>query len=71
MREFLSMATAGSGTASITGAVSGQTTIAAISLVFMILFGLWGAWLKWRDSRAIRKALESGDLVKAIEIRNK
>lgn len=71
MRDFINAATTGSGGVTFGGAISGQIMISAIGLVFMIAFGAWGAWLKWRDSKAIREALDSGDLRRAIEVRNK
>nr|DAE93290.1 MAG TPA: hypothetical protein [Caudoviricetes sp.] len=44
----------------------------------MVAFGLWGAYLRWRDSkvlqedsRALREALENGDLTMAFDIRSK
>ena len=78
MREFFNAATTGSGGAPITGAATGQITIAVISLCFMVGFGLWGAYLRWKDSKAlhadskaIRGALNRGDFQKALEIRGK
>lgn len=71
MKDFLNVATSGTGGASITGAVTGQTTIAIASFVLMAAFGMWGAYLRWRDSKALREALECGDIKKAIEIRGK
>lgn len=71
MKDFLNAVTSGTGGASITGAVTGQTTIAIVSLVLMAAFGMWGAYLRWRDSKALRDALECGDIKKAIETRGK
>nr|UWG23629.1 MAG: hypothetical protein [Bacteriophage sp.] len=78
MRDFFNYATTGSGGASLTGAATGQITIAIVSLAFMVAFGLWGAYLRWRDSkvlqedsRALREALENGDLTMAFDIRSK
>lgn len=69
MKEFINAATTGTGGSALTGAATGQITIAAVSMVCMILFGAWGAYLRWRDSKALREALDSGDFQKAIEIR--
>lgn len=71
MKEFLTAATGTTAGSTITSAATGQITIAVISLVFMIAFGAFGAWLKWRDSKAFREALESGDLQTALKIRSK
>lgn len=71
MKEFINAATAGTGGSTITGAATGQITIAVISLVLMAAFGLWGAYLRWKDSRALREALDNGDLKEAIRIRGK
>lgn len=71
MKDFLNAATSGTGGASITGAVTGQTAIAIASFVLMAIFGALGAYLRWRDSKALREALECGDIKKAIEIRGK
>lgn len=71
MREVINAATASTGGAAVTGAATGQMTIAIISLIALIVFGLWGAYWKFKDSQAIRKALESGDLKTAINIRSK
>lgn len=78
MKDFFNYATTGSGGASITGAATGQITVAIVSMCFMVAFGLWGAYLRWRDSKvlredskALREALERGDLKQAIDIRSK
>lgn len=71
MREFVNAATAGGAGSALTGAYTGQIVIAVISLIFMVAFGLWGAWIRWRDSKAFREALKSGDLQKALEIKGK
>lgn len=71
MREFIDAATAGGAVSALTSAYTGQIVIAEISLFFMVVFGIWGAWIKWRDSKAFREALKSGDLQKAIEIKRK
>ncbi len=71
MREFINAATNGSGGVAFTGTATGQLIIAAIGLFFMILFGSIGTWLKWKDSKAIRDALEVGDIRTAIKIRSK
>ncbi|QZE50386.1 holin, partial [Klebsiella phage vB_KpnS-VAC9] len=31
----------------------------------------FGAWLRWRDSKALREALEAGDIKTAVKIRSK
>lgn len=71
MKEFVNAATMGTGGSSLTGAATGQITVAVISLVLMAAFGLWGAYLRWKDSKAFQEALERGDIQKAIEIRGK
>lgn len=71
MREVLNAATAMSGGASVTGAATGQLVIGIIGLVALLVFGAFGAWLKWKDSKAIRRALESGDLQTALKLRAK
>lgn len=71
MKEFVNAATMGTGGSSLTGAATGQITVAVISLVLMAAFGLWGAYLRWKDSKAFQGALERGDIQKAIEIRGK
>ena len=71
MKDFLNAATAGTGGSALTSAAASQITIAVISMAFMIAFGAWGAYLRWRDSKALREALETGDLKRAIEIRGK
>lgn len=71
MKEFINAATAGTGGSSITGAATGQMTIAIASFVLMAAFGLWGAYLRWKDSKALREALDKGDIQEAIKIRGK
>lgn len=71
MREVINAATASTGGAAVTSAATGQMTIAIISTVAFVVFGLWGACWRFKDSQAIRKALESGDLKTAINIRSK
>lgn len=71
MKDFLNAATAWTGGSALTSAATSQITIAVISMAFMIAFGAWGAYLRWRDSKALREALESGDFKRAIEIRGK
>ena len=71
MREFISAATNGSGGVTLAGSATGQLIIAAIGLFFMILFGSFGAGLRWRDSKALRDALEAGDIKTAVKIRSK
>lgn len=71
MKEFINAATAGAGGSSVTGAATGQITIAVVSLVLMAAFGFWGAYLRWKDSRALREALDREDIKEAIRIRGK
>lgn len=71
MREFINMATYGTGGSAFAGAATGQVILAVLTFVFFLLFGFWGAWLKWRDSKAIREALDAGDLKTALKVRNK
>ena len=71
MKDFINAATAGSGGSSIASAATGQLTIAIASFVLMAAFGACGAYLRWRDSKALREALECGDIKKAIEIMGK
>ena len=54
MREVINAATASTGGAAVTGAATGQMTIAIISLIALIIFGAWGAYWKYKDSQAIR-----------------
>lgn len=71
MREFLNAATTSTGGASLTGAATGQMTIAVAGLILMAAFGFWGAYLRWKDSKALREALDRGDIKEAIRIRGK
>lgn len=71
MKEFINAATAGAGGSSVTGAATGQITIAVASLVLMAAFGFWGAYLRWKDSKALREALDREDIKEAIRIRGK
>jgi hypothetical protein len=71
MREFLNAATTGTGGASLTGAATGQITIAVAGLILMAAFGFWGAYLRWKDSKALREALDREDIKEAIRIRGK
>ncbi|WWD12636.1 holin [Escherichia phage BubbaBully] len=71
MREFLNAATTGTGGASLTGAATGQMTIAVAGLILMAAFGFWGAYLRWKDSKALREALDREDIKEAIRIRGK
>ena len=41
MREVINAATASTGGAAVTGAATGQMTIAIISLIALIIFGAW------------------------------
>jgi hypothetical protein len=71
MRDFVNATTMTSGGVTLTGAASGQLVIGILGLVFMILFGVFGAWLRLKDSRALRRALEVGDIKTAMQIRSK
>lgn len=71
MRDFINAATMTSGGATISGAASGQLFIGVAGLFFMIVFGVFGAWLRLKDSKALRRALEDGDIKAAIQIRSK
>lgn len=71
MREFLNAATTSTGSASLTGAATGQMTIAVAGLILMAVFGFWGAYLRWKDSKALREALDREDIKEAIRIRGK
>ena len=71
MREFLNAATTSTGGASLAGAATGQSTIAVAGLVLMAAFGFWGAYLRWKDSKALREALDRDDIKEAIRIRGK
>ncbi|QHJ81037.1 MAG: hypothetical protein [Bacteriophage sp.] len=78
MKDVINSLTMGSGGGAITGAATGQIMIAGISLFFMIAFGFWGGYLSYRnsktiqeDSKAIRAALERGDIVEAVSRRSK
>lgn len=54
-----------------TGVAMGQLIVAIVGCASMIAFGAAGLYLKWRDSKAIRQALDCGDLRRALEIREK
>ena len=71
MREFLNAATTSTGGASLAGAATGQITIAVAGLVLMAAFGFWGAYLRWKDSKALREAVDRDDIKEAIRIRGK
>lgn len=71
MREFINAATTGGGGVTAGGVFSGQLLIALAGLVLMAGFGSWGAYLRWKDSKALREALDAGDLRTAIKIRSK
>lgn len=71
MKEFINATTMGAGGSSVTGAATGQMTIAIAGLVLMACFGLWGAYLRWKDSKAFHEALDRGDIKEAIKIRGK
>lgn len=67
MREFINAATNASGGGAAISAATGQLYIAGVTLIFFIGFGVWSSWLKWRDSKAIREALEAGDIKTALK----
>jgi hypothetical protein len=71
MREFLNAVSTSTGGASLTGAATGQMTIAVAGLILMAAFGFWGAYLRWRDSKALREALDREDIKEAIRLRGK
>ena len=71
MKDFINAATMGTGGSSLTSAATGQMTVAVIRVVLMAAFGLWGAYLRWRDSKALREALDRDDIKEAIRIRGK
>lgn len=71
MKDFIHAATSGTGGAAITSAATGQLVIAGLTFVCFLGFGVWGAYWKYRDSKAIREAIEAGDLKAAVTIRNK
>ena len=71
MREVINTLTATSGGASLTGAATGQLLIAGATFIFFVAFGLWGAYWRYQDSKAIRQAIDAGDLETAIKIRGK
>lgn len=68
MKEFINAATATTGGASFTSAATGQLYLAAATFAFFLAFGLWGGYWKYKDSKAIRRALETGDLRSALDI---
>lgn len=71
MKDFINAATMGTGGSSLTSAATGQMTVAVISLLLMTAFGIWGAYLRWKDSKALREALDRDDVKEAIRIRGK
>ena len=71
MKDFINAATMGTGGSSLTSAATGQMTVAVISVVLMAAFGLCGAYLRWKDSKALREALDRDDIKEAIRIRGK
>lgn len=71
MREVINSVTNLSGGVTVTGAATGQLVIAGIGLALMFVFGVFGSWLRYRDSKALRAALEAGDIKTAIKIRSK
>lgn len=71
MKDFINAAMSGTGGATLTSAATGQLMIAGLTFVFFMAFGVWGAYWKYRDSKAIREAIDAGDLKTAISIRNK
>ncbi|MEG0209094.1 MULTISPECIES: holin [Gammaproteobacteria] len=71
MKDVIHSFTNLSGGATLTGAVSGDILIGLAGLALMALFGGWGAYLRYKDSKALRAALESGDVQTAIKIRSK
>ena len=71
MKEVLNTVTAGTGGASFAGAATGQLAIAGATFILFVCFGLWGAYWKYQDSKAIRQALDSGDLPTALKLRGK
>lgn len=71
MREVINSVTSATGGATFAGAVTGQLVIAGATFVFFVAFGVWGAYWKYQDSKAIRNALKSGDLEKAIQLNGK
>ncbi|HAC8812690.1 TPA_asm: holin [Salmonella enterica] len=71
MRDFLLMAQNSFGGATVVGTFTGEFLLAIATFILFAIFGCWGAWLKWRDSKAIREALDSGDLKTALNLRQK
>lgn len=71
MRDFLLMAQNSFGGATVVGSFTGEFLLAVATFILFAIFGCWGAWLKWRDSKAIREALDSGDLKTALNLRTK
>lgn len=71
MREVINTVTASSGGGTFAAAATGQFAIAVATFILFVAFGAWGAYWKYRDSKAIREALDDGDLPKALKIRGK
>ena len=69
MKDFLNAATYSAGGSAFAGAATGQLYIAVATFIFFVCFGAWGAYWKFRDSQAIKQALNDGDLEKALKIR--
>lgn len=71
MREVINAITSGAGGATLTGVATGQLAIAVATFLFFVGFGAWGAYWKYQDSKAIRQAIDAGDLHTALKIRGK
>lgn len=71
MKEFYDAATLGGSGVAMGGGMSDNTIIGITGLIIAVVFGVIATWLRWRDSRALRRALESGDIKEAIKIRSK
>lgn len=71
MKNFIDMAMSTSGGASLTSVATGQLVLAIMTFIFFVIFGAVGVYLRIKDSRALHRALENGDLKRAMEIKNK
>lgn len=71
MKQFYDTAAMSGSGAAIAGGLSSNEIIGIAGLCLAIVFGCFASYLRWRDSKALHKALESADIKEAIRIRSK